>query len=146
MGTEARLSEKQPPQRNRNVARLHRALPPLPGLDNCCLMIEESTQMCHARTKYFRRICEARTVLRWMAEGQFDITGYMAEVTRTRGHESACALKDDLVRLFHAVIQRNPLLRDLLHPQLKLCCVICCLPGNTKRSSNQIPITHFNRF
>jgi len=127
METEGRSPKKQSLQRNRSVERLRRALPPLPNLDNCCLISAESEQMCHARLKYFRRVCEARTVLRWMVGEQFDITGYLTEVIETRGHESACTLKDDLVRLFHAVIKRNPLLRNLLHPQLKLCCVICKL-------------------
>lgn len=119
MGTESQPPKKQSPQRSDRAEKLNQALPPLPSPDNCCLMPSESVQMYHARMEHFRRICEARTILRWTTKGQFDLTGYMAEVTKNRGKESACALKDDLVKLFHAAIKRDTSLRDLLHPQLK---------------------------
>lgn len=119
MGSESQPPKKQSPQRSNSAEKLNQALPPLPTPDNCCLMPSESLQMYHARMERFRRICEVRTILRWTAEGQFDLIGYMAGVTRNRGKESACALKDDLVKLFYAVIKRDPSLCDLLCPQLK---------------------------
>lgn len=97
-------------------------------------MPDESAQMYYTRMEPFRRLCEARTVLRWMAGGQFDLTGYMAEVTKNRGKESACALKNDLVKLFHAVIKHDPSLRNLLHPQLKR--LIRYLAEDAGRSDN----------
>lgn len=101
------------------IERLNRALPPLPDMNNGCLLPNESAQMYYVHMEPSRRICEARTVLRGTAGGEFDIAGYLAKIIENRGKDSAIFLKNDLVKLFTEIIQRDPSLRDLLHPQLK---------------------------
>lgn len=124
--------KRKPPRRKQPIAsgdnpieRLNRALPPLPIMENGCLLPNESAPLYYARMEPFRRICEARTVLRWMAGGKFDIANYLKDIIENRGKNSAVILKNDLVKLFDVVIQCDPSLRELLLPQLKLCCKIC---------------------
>lgn len=135
MGEEVQPPEKQACQNNNNIERLNLALPPLPPLDYGGLLPAETAQMFCVRMEPARRIYEARTVLRWIVEGKFSFTKYLDEVIKKRGNESASVLENDLVKLFYEVIQRDPSLRDLLHPQLKLCSAIRYLPEDLEQRS-----------
>ena len=104
---------------NENVEKLNRALPPLEEPESRNLMAGESAKTYYARMEPFRRVCEARSVLRWIAGGEFNLTAYFTKVSIKRGRDSALILKNDVTKLFSTVLEIDPALNSLLYPQLK---------------------------
>jgi len=117
-----------------DIERLNQTLPILIQPENRSLMPNESAQIYYARLEPFRRLCEARTVLRWLVGAYFDsaqyavdchradysVACYLSKVTAQRGQEAASILKSDVLDLYHSVIDRDPSLQDLLGSQLRL--------------------------
>ena len=132
--SENRPSINPLPQIIPDVERLNQALPGLIQPEDRNRLPNESAQIYYARLEPFRRICEAREVLRWIAGAYFSreehtrtcrhsdhsIACYFTNVTAKRGKESASILKSDALDLFRIVIEHDPSLKDLLHSQLKL--------------------------
>ena len=116
------------------VERLNQALPNLIEPENRNLLPTETAQIYYARLEPYRRSCEARTVLHWIAGAYFDseihtvtcrltdhsVACYFAEVSTKRSKEAATILKNDVLDLLCAVSARDPSLHDLLSPKLKL--------------------------
>jgi hypothetical protein len=117
-----------------NIDRLIQALPALVKPDNRQLMPNEKALAYYSRLESFRRACEARTVLRWIASAYFDskkhssgcrrsdhsVSCYFSEVTSKRSTEASTTLKNDVMALYRAVIERDPSLQELLRSQIKL--------------------------
>jgi len=134
MESKNKSSRKPSPQNIADIERLDQALPILIQPENSALMPNESAQDYGARLEEFRRICEARTVLRWIVVGYFDreehtvvchrhahsVACYFANVADKRGKESASILKNDVLALYRTVTERDPSLKEFLQQQLRV--------------------------
>lgn len=132
MQSEYKSSINLPHQITDYIERVNQALPILNLPENRNLLPNESAQTYYARLELFRRACEARTVLRWIAGAYFEsvqhssgcrradhsVACYVADVASKRGSEAASALKRDVLDLYHSAIDRDPSLQESLHSQM----------------------------
>lgn len=134
MKSENKQSKNAAPTASINIERLNQALPALVKPENRQRMSSEKAYAYYGRLESFRRACEARTVLRWIADAYFgspqhssdcrrddhSVTCYFAEVSSKRSAEAAVTLKNDVLALYRAVIETDPSLQELLQSQIKL--------------------------
>lgn len=128
-------SNNSAPEVLTNLEKLNRALPPLVQPEDRHLNPGEKANAYYGRLKPFRRDCEARAVLRWIADGHFDsaahlaagcrrsehsVACYVADVASKRSNNAASALKKDVLDLYRSVIEHDPSLQELLQLQIKL--------------------------
>lgn len=126
-------------QNQNNLERLVRAFAELVPPDSS-LLPGEPAMAFYSRLEPFRRICEARQILRWIAEDYFNSSRhlfeddgevrcrrsghsalcYLSSVGHERSDESAKILAQDVLNAYSDVIQRDPLLKNVLEPQIKL--------------------------
>ncbi len=134
MNSGYKQARKLSPQNIANIERLNQALPIPTKPEKRNKFPGESAQVYYARLEPYRKDSEARTVLRWIVGSYFDseahttncrhavhsVACYFTEVTTKRSKEAAAILKNDVLDLLQAVIERDPSLQDLLQDQLKL--------------------------
>lgn len=128
-------SKNPSPEAPTNLEKLNQALPPLVQPEDRQLNPGENANEYYGRLESFRRVCEARAVLRWIADGYFDsaahlaagcrrsdhsVACYVADVASKRSNNAASVLKNDVLDLYYTAIERDPSLQDLLQSQIKL--------------------------
>lgn len=126
--------QKSSPQNISNLERLNQKFPILIQPKNRDRLPKELAHIYYARMELFRRICEARLVLRWIAVDHFNSTAhfdrpchndhhsvacYFSLVSTNRSKESALILKNDVIDLFQLVTKSDPTLHDFLYAELR---------------------------